>query len=569
MTAPGRGWRLIAIPVDISQLEPSAANAEAFFPPTKIGPCWQKNPDGSWLLPEKTLGWEIAGWVAEWLTLPDGTPFKFTLEQLRLVLWIYAVDATGRFIYRHVFLQRLKGWGKDPLAAVLCVVELVGPSQFSHWDAKGDPVGKANPQAYVQIAAVSLEQTENTRDFFPSLLPKRTREAFQMEVQKEIIYAHGGRVKCKAVGANPRSLEGGRPTFLVAGEPHHWTKSNGGQKFYRTSMNNLTKSRFQARMLVITNAYEPGEESVAESIRLEQEQVWAGLKEPTGWLYDSLEAHPDAPLTKDWAPFIVQTIKGDSWWLNTDDIVTAIQDGSIPPSTHRRFWYNQIVASEDRVYSEGDWKGIQAPGCLGTKADLQPGDSITMGFDGGSTDDATALVAIRIRDRLIVPLAIWQRPDTTDRWEVNRYHVDSAVHEAFATYDVQAFFCDRALWESYIDKWRDEYGEKLLVKATGNHSLVFDMRGNKAALANGHEALIQHVVDKRIWHNGDRLLRIHALNAVRHHNGVGVVPFKESPESPRKIDAYVAALLAFLALQKLLEARKEREPVYDNTLYQF
>jgi hypothetical protein len=35
---------------------------------------------------------------------------------------------SGRFVYRKGVLQRMKGWGKDPLLAVICLVELVGPS---------------------------------------------------------------------------------------------------------------------------------------------------------------------------------------------------------------------------------------------------------------------------------------------------------------------------------------------------------------------------------------------------------------------------------------------------------
>ncbi|MEU3708999.1 hypothetical protein [Streptomyces catenulae] len=79
--------------------------------PTFLGPTWQKGADGSWKLPERTLGWQIAGWAAEFLKAEDGGPWRFTSEQLRFVLWWYAVDEAGRFVYRKGVLQRLKGWG--------------------------------------------------------------------------------------------------------------------------------------------------------------------------------------------------------------------------------------------------------------------------------------------------------------------------------------------------------------------------------------------------------------------------------------------------------------------------
>jgi len=79
--------------------------------PTFIGPTWNRNSDNKWSLPERTLGWEIAGWTAKYLVGEDGNPWKFTKEQLRYVLWWYAVDEHGRFSYRKGVLQRCKGWG--------------------------------------------------------------------------------------------------------------------------------------------------------------------------------------------------------------------------------------------------------------------------------------------------------------------------------------------------------------------------------------------------------------------------------------------------------------------------
>lgn len=552
--------------VSLDNITPSAEMAKKLFPPTLIGPTWQKDANGAWLLPKRTLGWQVLGWVAEWLTTPEGGPWMATPEQARFILWFYAIDEYGNFIYRNSVLQRLKGWGKDPIAAVMAIVELIGPSQFSHWTPDGDPVAKPHPSALVQVTAVSMDQTDNTTSLFPSLLPDRTRQHFRMDVQKEIIYANGGRNKLKAIGASFRAAEGGRVTFCIANETHHWIPSKGGDKFYRTIRNNLTKVK--GRLLCITNAFEPGEESVAETIRTDQEKVWAGLAKPSGWLYDSLEAHPDAPLTDDWAPYIVNTIKGDARWLDTQIIVQSLQDTSIPASTHRRMWYNAIVASEDALFSPGEWDGILADGLLGNKHDLDPGDEIVLGFDGGKTDDATALVAIRMRDKLIVPLGIWQRPPNVKEWRVSESQVETEVHQAFATFKVRAAYFDVALWESFILEWGEAYRETLLIKAP-NSAMGFDMRGNQQRVARGNEALVQTVLDGRIRHNGDKQLRNHVLNAKRRRNRFGLIFGKENAESSRKVDAYAATLLAFMALNDLNDSGKKPKPEYTRRLIQF
>ena len=94
-------------------------------PPHVVGPTWQKLEDGSWYLPDKTLGWGILNWWASYVRSPGGddagTPFMPTLEQARFVLWWYAVDKNGKFVYRNGVLRRMKGWGKDPLAAALAL----------------------------------------------------------------------------------------------------------------------------------------------------------------------------------------------------------------------------------------------------------------------------------------------------------------------------------------------------------------------------------------------------------------------------------------------------------------
>src|SRR3972149_403828 len=88
-------------------------------------------------VPKWTLGWQILGWTREYLLQPDGPnagePWVFTDEQARFLLNWYAVDRDGRFVYRYGMLRRMKGWGKDPVGATLCGVELVGPCRFGGW----------------------------------------------------------------------------------------------------------------------------------------------------------------------------------------------------------------------------------------------------------------------------------------------------------------------------------------------------------------------------------------------------------------------------------------------------
>ncbi|MEU7400074.1 terminase [Streptomyces sp. NPDC044948] len=520
--------------------------------PEYLGPTWQKDAFGRWKLPEFTLGWQIAGWCAEYLDGEGSTdekrvPWKFTAEQLRFLLWWYAIDKDGEFIYRTGVLQRLKGWGKDPLLAVISLVEFVGPSRFSHWDEDGNPVAKAHPQAWVQITAVNQEQTTNTMGYLPILMGPKLIQTYGIKAGAELIRADRGRKKLQAVTSSYRAIEGKRTTFTLLNETHHWVAGNGGHKMFETIDGNSTK--MDSRYLAITNAYLPGEDSVAERTREAHNKVLEGRAADVGTLYDSIEAHPKTPLTPEALRIVLPKIRGDAVWLKIEAIIKSVMNLTISASRSRRMYLNQVVAEEDALYGPEQWADILCEG-----ATLQPGDEIVMGFDGGKTDDATALVALRVRDMCAFVLGLWERPDGPkgDGWSVPRVEVDSAVHDAFRVYDVKAFYADVALWESYISEWDETYGDRLAVKSpVGKDRIGWDMRSSLKLSTMAHERLMRSVFDKKLRYDGDLILRRHALNARRRSNNYGISFGKESRESPRKVDAYAALMLAHEALYDL------------------
>jgi len=77
------------------------------------------------------------------------------------------------------------------------------------------------------------------------------------------------------------------------------------------------------------------------------------------------------------------------------------------------------------------------------------------------------------------------------------------------------------------------------------------------------------VQDKRIFHNGDKSLRVHVLNTKRRRNQYGLTFGKAHAESPQKVDLYAATLLAFIAMSDLAESGKKAKPVYNRRLIQF
>jgi len=544
--------------------------------PVRIGPTWRRDPDhpSGWYLPERTLGWSIVMWQAEALQHPSGRPWRYTPEQLRFVLWWYAVDEDGRWLFRDGVLQRIKGWGKDPLVATLAATELVGPcrpdpSGRTVRDPWGNehPAGVPHPEAWIQIAAVSKDQNRNTMTIFPGIFTKAALERYQIDLGKEIIYAFKGARRIEAVSSSPRALEGGRPTFTIKNETHHWLATNGGHEMDAVIERNATKSSDgMARALAITNAYMPGEDSVAERAREAYELMAAGRARDTGLLYDSLEAPAEAPLSAEAAPRVVELVRGDSHWLDVNGIVQSILDPRNPPSRSRRFWYNQIVAAEDAWVAPYEWDACERKDRL-----VEPGEKITLFFDGSKSDDATVLVGCCVSDGHVFLIDCWQRPPGLDSrvpWSVPRELVDARVDRAFAEWSVVGFFADpgggedetgERYWDALLDAWAERHGAGLLIHAAPRgsrspHPIVWDMRtpAHQKEFTEACERSWTDIRDRLLTHDGNRVLRQHVVNARRRPNKWGVSIGKEHRESGRKIDAAVAMVGARMVRRKLL-----------------
>lgn len=555
-------------------LERAFPPVDLAWEPVRIGPTWQY--DNGWVLPTFTLGWRVLAWCGRWLTDKSGKPWQFTAEQARFILWFFAVDDDGGFVYHSAVLQRLKGWGKDPIAACISVAALFADVTFDHWD--GDvPVGREEPNAWVQLVAVNLQQTQNTMKLFPSLISFEARKRYGIQVGKLNVWGLGDTRQIQAVTASPLAIEGGRPTLIVRNETQNWIQANGGHDMAGAIEGNAAKSEDgAARILDICNAYRPGQDSVGERTR----EAWEATQGESpqamdfGLLYDSLEAPPEAPLSADAAPGVVESIRGDATWLSIKRILASILNGTNSASESRRKWYNQITATEDARFDPNKVKACATPDAL------QPGDEIVLFGDGSKSDDATGLVGCRLSDGLCQTLHV-QQPKKAQAGQpatvVDRDAVDNAVIDIMSTYKVVAFFFDpshakddeaeddeRWFWP-LCDEWHRRYGRRLKVWATKTgdrqHAVAWDMTSAQR-LAQFVPAVEQLDADIEAgefrFHQAGRSswLQRHLVNARRAPGKFGISMRKEHRESAKKIDLAVCAAGARMLRRMVLLQRK-------------
>lgn len=527
-----------------------------------------------------TLGFNVISWMAETLAAPDRTgyePFDLSVEQAQFVIDLYALDPrTGRRRYRRGVISRPKGWGKSPLLSALAAAEAIADVVPDGWDADGRPVGKPWSEVrtpWVQIAAVSEDQTKNAWtplqemltegpacDLYPGLEPMETFVALPK-----------GRIEYVTSAATSR--EGNRPVFSVLDQTESWTTTNGGVRLAATMRRNLGKTG--GCSVEAPNAFLPGEGSVAE----QSAEYWSKILErkvrDAGLLYDHREAPPATDLT-DRASLRagLEHAYGDSadiarcvihdppcrrpGWVDLDRIIAEIWDPATHAQDARRYYLNQITHASDQWVTSPELKRRITAVTVGKR------EPVVLGFDGSrhredGPTDATSLVGVRVADGHLFNIRLWEEPagPPGQTWRVPALEVDTAVAGAFRDFNIVGFFADPNKWESYIAQWEATYGHRLKVKSSAGHPIEWWPTDSRMipAVQQLHTAIIEG----EMTYDGSPELTRHFLNARRRPTRGGMIIDKAYPDSPRKIDAAVASMIAWQArLEAVARLPKER-----------
>jgi phage terminase large subunit-like protein len=242
---------------------------------------------------------------------------------------------------------------------------------------------------------------------------------------------------------------------------------------------------------------------------------------------------------------VVKLANPASW--QTEELLRERHDSpSMLPWQWQRFACGLWVSAEHRWMEPEQWRACAS------EQRIEPGERIALGFDGSRLDDATALVACRLEDGLVEPLAVWEAPrDERGRriegWEVPRGEVDAAVAEAMERYRVVRGYFDPPLWQSEIDAWAREWGDEAVMR----------FATNRRRMMSATERFRTDVASGELPHADDPTLTEHVLNAHVSKARGGYWLAKARPGSPEKIDAAVAAVLAYEARADVLAGERD------------
>lgn len=501
-----------------------------------------------------TLGYQVWDLIEAKCAVPDGDsagePYLLTDEMARFTLNFYRVDPkTGKFYYlRGGQLVRSQKWGKGPFSAALVCAEAdsEGPVIPDGLDANGQIVGRPWATPWIQVTAVSEDQTANV---WRALVPMIELGSISADIpdtgQTRINLPGGGRIE--PVTSSARSRLGQRLTFAVQDEAHSWLQRNGGLMLADNQRRNL--AGMGGRFLETGNAWDPREDSVAQR---------TGESGEPGVFHDDVDPGAGSIRNKRERRRMLKKVYGDSWWVDLDRIEGEIEAllARGEASQAERFFLNRKLAGEDAAF---------APGLIEKHVDRKytaPDKAlVTIGVDGARFVDALGIVATDVKTGFQWPLGIWERPPhAPDDYEHPVDLIDGVMLDAFDQFDVWRVYVDPQWIDNLLEKWQGRWGQKVVMPWYTNRSrqMAWAVRGFADSAAAGD------------WqHSGDQHLVRHFTNARKYvlnvfdddHRQMYSLS-KDRPDSPRKIDGAMAAILSWEARSDAIAAGAEKKPVY-------
>lgn len=391
--------------------------------------------------------------------------------------------------------------GKTALAAMLAVAELFA----------------GQPSAEVLVVATDQRQAAITMRMAKRMIELSPDLAVRTHIYQDRIEVPHTNSVLLPLPAEPGALHGHDPSLLIVDELHAVTEQ------VWEAVTSVTGKRPESLTLAIST---PG--STPDSIMWKLVEHGRAGTDPAFYLKEF--AAPDGCLTTD----------RDAWrianpalscrppFLAADGLESAQRTLSEP--AFRQLRLGQWVSGLNVWLPFGAWDE-----CRDLERLVDEGTRVVLAFDGSASGDSTAIVGCTVGPypHLFVE-GLWENPDD-GRWRVPRGEVDAAVDMAFAKYNVVEFAADPWGWRSEIETWAERHGEKTVLE------------WNTAAatrMAPATDRMYQAVIERKVTQDGNPDLARHFAHCVAKRTSMGDLVSKDKKNSPRKIDAAVAAIVA-------------------------
>jgi phage terminase large subunit-like protein len=208
--------------------------------------------------------------------------------------------------------------------------------------------------------------------------------------------------------------------------------------------------------------------------------------------------------------------------LSAEDLASAVL--RTPENEFRTKRCNQWVSTTQAWFPTGLWESLVDPRPVPDKAE------VVLAFDGSFSGDSTGLTVHAITDHHIDVAACWEKPIDEEGWRVNPDEVEVAVRAAFERWRVRYCVYDPRIWQQMFERLAAE-GYPVEAMPQG------------LAMIQAAQRFYDAAQDHAITHSGDLRLARHIGNAIIKASPQGWRVMKETPNSPRKIDLAICAVM--------------------------
>ena len=434
--------------------------------------------------------------------------------QRELVRHVYARDADGGLKFRTALIGMPRKNGKSALSsAAFGLYSLI---------AEGIEGG--------EVYSVAAEKEQARIVFGEAKRMVETSELSELcTLYRDAIFVNSTNSVYRVVSAEAYSKEGLNPSRVIMDELHAH-KDRTLFDVFQLAMGNRGKL---GQLIAITTAGQKtdmtGQDSIAYYLYQYGKRVASGeVIDPAffmAWWAASEEAdHRD--------PLVWQSANpGYDDLVSADDFESAVRRTPEPEFRTKRL--NQWVSSMNAWLPNGTWQPLVE------ERELKPDDDIIIGFDGSFNGDCTSLVGCTIPKEDEKPylfmIHTWEKqPEDTDDWRVNTQEVEDKIIQFCSTHNVKEIACDPYRWQRSMDAML-EMGLPVIEFPSTSPSRMVSACGK----------FYTSVTEQTLIHDGDPLLERHLSNAVVKIDRIGPRIVKDNRGSPRKIDAAVAAVIAF------------------------
>lgn len=300
-------------------------------------------------------------------------------------------------------------------------------------------------------------------------------------------------------------------------------------------------ARYDALTLAITTAGvrtdSTGQDSVAYGLYQYAQRVAAGEVDDPSFFAAWWQAPADCDHRDPASWKIANPGFGDI--QDPEDFESAVK--RTPEAEFRTKRTNVFVSSQQAWLPHGEWAALPE------SAPPDDGTPVVLGFDGSFNNDTTAIVGVTVEETPRVWLVdIWEKqPGDRDDWRVDIGAVEAKILESCGRWDVVEVACDPYRWARSME-----------ALAEAGVPITEYPSSSPARMVPSTAKFYDAVVSGQVSHDHNPTLARHLDNCVVKVDGKGPRVVKEHRGSPRKIDAAVAAIIAF----DRATHRREAEP---------